>query len=160
MKNKDMCRFIIHLSIALVTFGIGLLAVSFWVVKSTTIQHVETEVAQNETKTARPTAEYSIGSRDDLMELFRKLAKLSGKTSKNTFYVSKRETDNTDFWLYVYWKEDNSILTFPLPFDKADVTYLPFVYRNRKELNKNTDELLEKCVSTGIKYTNESKKLP
>jgi quinol monooxygenase YgiN len=141
--------------VALVTFGIGLLAVSFWVIASIPSQRADAEARQNEIKSVRPSAEYSIGSRDDLMELFRKLVESSGKKNSNTFYVSKIETDGNNFWLYVYWEEDNSILTLPLPFDKTDETYLVSVYGNRKQLNEHSEELVEKCVSTGMKYIQE-----
>jgi hypothetical protein len=180
--NNYMCRFKFHLLIVLATFGIGLLAVS-WTIKSTTSQRVEKEAEPNEIKFVRPRSDYSIGSGDDLLELFRELAELSGKTKKNTFYISKIEmieiNGNRDFELYVYWKEDNSILTFPLPFNKADEGHLRIVYGDRKELNKNivkkeeeignsrklvtrkiADELIEKCFSSGQKIIIESGKLP
>jgi hypothetical protein len=185
MEDKNRCRFKFHFLVALVTFGIGLLAVSFWVIKPTTLQRIENKVVPAETKFVRHLSYYIIGSRDDgLMGLLGKLPHLSGKTKKkNTFYISRIEmietNGNQSFELYVYWKEDNSIVTFPLPFDTSDETQLRIVYGDRKELNKNivrteqeignsrklltkrrADELIEKCLSSGQKDIIRIGKLP
>ncbi len=92
--------------------------------------------------------------------MFTSFSTLFGKAKKNTFYISRIETDdNKVFWLYVYWKEDNSILTLCPPFDKENESYLPAVYGRCRELGKNivqTEEienfrkLITRRIANGI----------
>lgn len=195
-----MSKFNSRVLVALLTFGIGVLVVSLGIINfnapSSSLNQIEADksglkevsrpfdlienspneyfrVNENEMRFGIHHKTHSSLENSSLYEQLSELTKLFGKAQKNTFYISKTETDNDeDFWIYVYWKEDKSILTLSPSFDKADETYLPVVYGRRHELDKNivrteeeignsrklitkkiAMELIDKCIRNGNRIT-------
>lgn len=200
-----MCKFKFRFLIGLLTFGIGISGVFFWLVKFSSPQYLEEATEPNKTnvietviadnKLESYSEEYfQIGENEKRIGIYHKVrphsdnsslnrqlsefAELFGKSRKNTFYISKIETDNNkDFWVSVYWKEDKSILILYPPFDKEDELYYNYFYAKRidlvwdvvpteKEVGTTNylvsktwaKEMISKCISSGNKVTIEKRK--
>jgi len=127
----------------------------------------------------RPRSQYS-GTFGRLSEF----VDLKGKSKRNTFHISQIEAvdeqcdEKSNYvcsYVYVYWKEDNSILILYPPFDKEDNTYYEWVYLMRRidlvedvvptwnEVGTTNylvpkveaQEIIRKCFASGIKIVIE-----
>jgi hypothetical protein len=161
MRNRTVS----YSSAALLIFASGAAAASVWFVPR---QPSPQQISSNaNVKVASPGSEeyfqmtederklgirHYVRPRSDYAGIFGRLSEfvdLKGKSKKNRFYISKVEVeDDTHSYVYVYWKEDNSILILYPPFDKEDSTYYEWVYSMRRiDLAKDV-VLTEKEVGT------------
>ena len=192
-KGKvNMKRFAIQVTVGILTFAIGVTAAEAWFMLRQPNSHPilspeNTQLSPGQTGVAVPThSEDPVRPRTDYSNILGRLSEfveLKGKSKKNTFYISKIESDDQCTkkprdncrYVFVYWKEDNSILILYPPFDREDHTHYDWVYSMRridlkedvvptwKEVGmtnylvprSEADAMIRACLSSGIKFVIE-----
>lgn len=110
-------------------------------------------------------------NRTEILVVLKDLAARFGKARLNTFHVSPTKREGEAEFVYVYWKQDNSIITLSLPIEKpleeesafwlytgkARIDLLKDVAPTESEVGSSTylvakpwvDTVIKDCVSNG-----------
>lgn len=183
-----MKLFTIRVMVAVLTFAIGVTVKQAWSIlrqpnSNPILAPQNMQAKPSQTDVAVPTLFGDpVRARSDYSNILGRLSEfvsLKGESKKNTFYISNIESydqcnktpQENCRYVYVYWKEDNSILILYPPFDREDNTYYEWVYAQRRiDLRKDVvptwkevgmtnhlvprreaNAMIEACLSSGIK---------
>ena len=177
-----MHRYVVHLIVTLLAFGGGVIASPFGEQPECIAPSKTTGLAKE--KRAHAEASEQSGERvqvnrhpnhPEILVLLKDLVARFGKAKWNIFYISPIARKGEGEYAYIYWKQDNSIITLDLPMKKpleeesalwlytgkARIDLVKGVVPTEDEVGSSTflvikpwvDRIIKDCVSNGQKVT-------